>query len=242
MAIGRTRVGRVKTRYEGKATAVEVDESAPIAFLNASATATETDTFALPASSLPENICRQIFFQKSKHLTQNLGRITRQKECIRYTMKYVLITGGVVSGLGKGVTASRIGVLLKACGLRDTSIKIDPYLNMDAGTMSPFEHGEVFVLDDGGEVSHPSLYLLPGDAATTGTERRLTGKDRTGRPKLKVVPHITDAIRNSIASVSRIPVDGKEGPADVFVVELGGTVAPVGEHKTEIITILPCIC
>ncbi|KAF4349408.1 hypothetical protein F8388_020991 [Cannabis sativa] len=67
-------------------------------------------------------------------------------------MKYVLVTGGVVSGLGKGVTASSIGLLLKACGLRVTSIKIDPYLNTDAGTMSPFEHGEVFVLDDGGEV------------------------------------------------------------------------------------------
>jgi hypothetical protein len=64
-------------------------------------------------------------------------------------MKYVLVTGGVVSGLGKGVTASSIGVLMKACGLRVTSIKIDPYLNMDAGTMSPFEHGEVFVLDMG---------------------------------------------------------------------------------------------
>ncbi|RID80679.1 hypothetical protein BRARA_A03322 [Brassica rapa] len=67
-------------------------------------------------------------------------------------MKYVLVTGGVVSGLGKGVTASSIGLLLQACGLRVTSIKIDPYLNTDAGTMSPFEHGEVFVLDDGGEV------------------------------------------------------------------------------------------
>ncbi|CAN1225999.1 CTP synthase 2 [Linum grandiflorum] len=67
-------------------------------------------------------------------------------------MKYVLVTGGVVSGLGKGVTASSVGVILKACGLRVTSIKIDPYLNIDAGTMSPFEHGEVFVLDDGGEV------------------------------------------------------------------------------------------
>ena len=59
---------------------------------------------------------------------------------------------GVLSGLGKGVTASSIGVLLKSAGLRTTSIKIDPYLNSDAGTMSPFEHGEVFVLDDGGEV------------------------------------------------------------------------------------------
>ncbi len=67
-------------------------------------------------------------------------------------MKYVVVTGGVVSGLGKGITISSIGVILKACGLRVTSIKIDPYLNVDAGTMSPFEHGEVFVLKDGGEV------------------------------------------------------------------------------------------
>ncbi|KAF4348622.1 hypothetical protein G4B88_024100 [Cannabis sativa] len=78
-------------------------------------------------------------------------------------MKYVLVTGGVVSGLGKGVTASSIGLLLKACGLRVTSIKIDPYLNTDAGTMSPFEHGEVFVLDDGGELlfsSGPGNFCL----------------------------------------------------------------------------------
>ena len=68
-------------------------------------------------------------------------------------MKYVVVSGGVLSGLGKGVTASSIGVLLKSAGLRVTSIKIDPYLNSDAGTMSPFEHGEVFVLDDGGEVA-----------------------------------------------------------------------------------------
>ena len=66
--------------------------------------------------------------------------------------KYVVVTGGVVSGLGKGVTASSIGALIKARGFRVTSIKIDPYLNIDAGTMSPFEHDEVYVLDDGGEV------------------------------------------------------------------------------------------
>ena len=75
-------------------------------------------------------------------------------------MKYVVVTGGVLSGLGKGVTASSIGVLLKSAGLRVTAVKIDPYLNTDAGTMSPFEHGEVFVLDDGGEaVSYTHLTL-----------------------------------------------------------------------------------
>lgn len=66
-------------------------------------------------------------------------------------MKYVIVTGGVVSGLGKGITISSIGRILKSSGLRVTSIKIDPYLNVDAGLMSPFEHGETFVLDDGGE-------------------------------------------------------------------------------------------
>ena len=75
-------------------------------------------------------------------------------------MKYVVVTGGVVSGLGKGISISSIGVLLKAAGLRVTAIKIDPYLNSDAGTMSPFEHGEVFVLNDGGEVSVPPCAAL----------------------------------------------------------------------------------
>jgi len=74
--------------------------------------------------------------------------------CSRWcsTMKYVAVVGGMVSGLGKGITISSLGRLLISAGLRVTSIKIDPYLNIDAGTMSPFEHGEVFVLDDGGEV------------------------------------------------------------------------------------------
>jgi CTP synthase len=67
-------------------------------------------------------------------------------------MKFVVVTGGVVSGIGKGITSSSVGLLLRECGLRVTSIKIDPYLNVDAGTMSPYEHGEVFVLNDGSEV------------------------------------------------------------------------------------------
>merc|ERR1719335_1378938 len=67
-------------------------------------------------------------------------------------MKYLCVTGGTVSGLGKGTATSSIGVVLRSHGLRVTALKIDPYLNIDAGTMSPFEHGEVYVLDDGGEV------------------------------------------------------------------------------------------
>src|SRR5436309_7888208 len=70
----------------------------------------------------------------------------------RETMKYVVVTGGVLSGLGKGISTSSIGVLLKSRGLKVSPIKIDPYLNVDAGTMNPYQHGEVFVLDDGAEV------------------------------------------------------------------------------------------
>ncbi|KAL8527263.1 hypothetical protein ACS0TY_005221 [Phlomoides rotata] len=154
-------------------------------------------------------------------------------------MKYVLVTGGVVSGLGKGVTASSLGVVLKACGLRVTSIKIDPYLNTDAGTMSPFEHGEVFVLDDGGEVDLDlgnyerflDVRLTRDNNITTGKiYQSVLEKERRGDylgKTVQVVPHITDAIKNWIESVSAIPVDGKEGPADVCVIELGGTVGVI---------------
>ncbi|GAV57018.1 GATase domain-containing protein/CTP_synth_N domain-containing protein, partial [Cephalotus follicularis] len=154
-------------------------------------------------------------------------------------MKYVLVTGGVVSGLGKGVTASSIGVVLKACGLRVTSIKIDPYLNTDAGTMSPFEHGEVFVLDDGGEVDLDlgnyerflDVTLTRDNNITTGKiYQSVLEKERKGDylgKTVQVVPHITDAIKDWIESVSLIPVDGREGPADVCVIELGGTVGDI---------------
>ncbi|RYQ88957.1 hypothetical protein Ahy_B09g095847 isoform A [Arachis hypogaea] len=154
-------------------------------------------------------------------------------------MKYVLISGGVVSGLGKGVTASSIGVVLKACGLRVTSIKIDPYLNIDAGTMSPFEHGEVFVLDDGGEVDLDlgnyerflDVTLTKDNNITTGKiYQSVLEKERRGDylgKTVQVVPHITDAIKDWVQSVAAIPVDGQEGPADVCVIELGGTVGDI---------------
>ncbi|KAH1237373.1 CTP synthase [Glycine max] len=154
-------------------------------------------------------------------------------------MKYVLVTGGVVSGLGKGVTASSIGLILKACGLRVTSIKIDPYLNTDAGTMSPFEHGEVFVLDDGGEVDLDlgnyerflDIKLTRDNNITTGKiYQSVIEKERRGDylgKTVQVVPHITDAIQEWIERVAKIPVDGKEGPADVCVIELGGTIGDI---------------
>lgn len=154
-------------------------------------------------------------------------------------MKYVLVTGGVVSGLGKGVTASSIGLLLQACGLRVTSIKIDPYLNTDAGTMSPIEHGEVFVLDDGGEVDLDlgnyerflDIKLTRDNNITTGKiYQSVIDKERRGDylgSTVQVVPHITDAIQDWIERVAAIPVDGKEGSPDVCVIELGGTIGDI---------------
>ena len=154
-------------------------------------------------------------------------------------MKYVVVTGGVVSGLGKGITISSIGVLLKAMGLRVTSIKIDPYLNSDAGTMSPFEHGEVFVLADGGEVDLDlgnyerflNVRLTRDHNLTTGKVysqviRRERRGDYLGKT-VQVVPHVTDAIQEWLERVARISTDGLPGPPDVCLVEVGGTVGDI---------------
>lgn len=154
-------------------------------------------------------------------------------------MKYVVVSGGVLSGLGKGVTASSIGVLLKSAGLRVTSVKIDPYLNSDAGTMSPFEHGEVFVLDDGGEVDLDlgnyerflDINLSKDNNLTTGkiyanvieAERR---GDYLGKT-VQVIPHITDAIQDWIEDVAARPADGSDGAPDACIIELGGTVGDI---------------
>ncbi len=154
-------------------------------------------------------------------------------------MKYVVVSGGVLSGLGKGVTASSIGLLLKSAGLRVTAVKIDPYLNSDAGTMSPFEHGEVFVLDDGGEADLDlgnyerfcDLNLFKNNNITTGkiyskvieAERR---GDYLGKT-VQVIPHITDAVQDWIEDVASTPSDGSDLPPEACVIELGGTVGDI---------------
>ena len=154
-------------------------------------------------------------------------------------MKYVIVSGGVLSGLGKGVTASSIGVLLKSAGMKVTSIKIDPYLNSDAGTMSPFEHGEVFVLDDGGEVDLDlgnyerflDLNLGKDNNLTTGKiYAKVIEAERKGDylgKTVQVVPHVTDEIQNWIERVAQIPADGSSRTPDVCVIELGGTVGDI---------------
>ena len=154
-------------------------------------------------------------------------------------MKYVVVTGGVLSGLGKGVTASSIGVLLKSAGLRVTSVKIDPYLNVDAGTMSPFEHGEVFVLDDGGEVDLDlGNYERFLDIALTRDNNITTGKvydnviqkerkgDYLGKT-VQVIPHITNEIQDWIERVAHTASDGNGKEPDACVIELGGTVGDI---------------
>ena len=163
----------------------------------------------------------------------------RQPKSPLMSMKYVVVSGGVLSGLGKGVTASSIGVLLKSAGLRVTSIKIDPYLNSDAGTMSPFEHGEVFVLDDGGEADLDlgnyerflDINLAKDNNLTTGkvyskvieAERR---GDYLGKT-VQVIPHVTDAVMEWIEEVASKPADGTDLVPDACIIELGGTVGDI---------------
>ena len=154
-------------------------------------------------------------------------------------MKYVVVTGGVLSGLGKGITASSIGVLLKSAGLSVTSVKIDPYLNCVAGTMSPFEHGEVYVLDDGGEVDLDlgnyerflDIALTRDNNITTGKvyqaviERERKG-DYLGKT-VQVIPHITNEIQEWIERVANKSSDGSSKTPDACVIELGGTVGDI---------------
>uniref|UniRef100_A0AAQ5ZCV7 CTP synthase n=1 Tax=Amphiprion ocellaris TaxID=80972 RepID=A0AAQ5ZCV7_AMPOC len=154
-------------------------------------------------------------------------------------MSYILVTGGVISGIGKGIIASSVGTILKSCGLHVTAIKIDPYINIDAGTFSPYEHGEVFVLDDGGEVDLDlgnyerflDIRLIKDNNLTTGKiYQSVINKERKGDylgKTVQVVPHITDAIQEWVMKQARIPVDDDGVEPQVCVIELGGTVGDI---------------
>ncbi|KAJ6164084.1 CTP synthase [Penicillium chermesinum] len=154
-------------------------------------------------------------------------------------MKYVLVSGGVISGVGKGIIASSTGLLLKTTGLTVSSIKIDPYINIDAGTMAPTEHGEVYVTDDGGEMDldlgNYERYLLTSltrdHNITTGkVYQNVINKERIGHylgKTVQVVPHVTDAIQEWIERVARVPVDESNAEPDVCIIELGGTVGDI---------------
>lgn len=145
--------------------------------------------------------------------------------------KFIFVTGGVVSSLGKGITAASLGVLLKRRGYRVSILKMDPYINVDAGAMSPFQHGEVFVTWDGAEtdldLGHYERFI---DEAITGENSCTTGKvysaviqrERSGGyngATVQVIPHITNEIQDRILKVAE--------DKDIVIAEIGGTVGDI---------------
>ena len=145
--------------------------------------------------------------------------------------RYIFVTGGVVSSLGKGLTSASLGSILEACGLKVTLLKLDPYINVDPGTMSPFQHGEVFVTEDGAEtdldLGHYERFvrttMTRRNNFTTGrVYEEVIRKERRGDylgATVQVIPHITDEIKLKI----------REGAneADIALVEVGGTVGDI---------------
>ncbi|MDO7656867.1 MAG: CTP synthase, partial [OM182 bacterium] len=145
--------------------------------------------------------------------------------------KYIFITGGVVSSLGKGITAASLAAVLEARGLNITMLKLDPYINVDPGTMSPFQHGEVFVTEDGAEtdldLGHYERFIrttmLKKNNFTTGkVYEEVLKRERRGDylgATIQVIPHITDEIKRRIVLGA--------GDAEVALVEIGGTVGDI---------------
>ncbi|MEK7774460.1 MAG: CTP synthase [Candidatus Zixiibacteriota bacterium] len=148
--------------------------------------------------------------------------------------KYIFVTGGVVSSLGKGIAAASIGLLLRQRGLKVSNIKLDPYLNVDPGTMNPYQHGEVFVLDDGTEtdldLGHYERFLdmpLKRDhSVTTGqVYNTIITRERRGDylgATVQVIPHVTEEIKNRVKRLEKI-----DGGTDVIIAEIGGTVGDI---------------
>ena len=147
--------------------------------------------------------------------------------------KYIFVTGGVVSGLGKGITAASLGRLLKSRGLKVAAQKLDPYINVDPGTMSPFQHGEVYVTEDGAEtdldLGHYERFidedLNKYSNLTTGKVYwNVLNKERRGEylgSTVQVIPHITNEIKNFVYNV------GRHSDADVVITEIGGTIGDI---------------
>src|SRR5271165_3429408 len=150
--------------------------------------------------------------------------------------RFVFITGGVVSSLGKGIASAALGALLQARGYSVRLRKLDPYLNVDPGTMSPYQHGEVFVTDDGAETDldlghyerFTGVHATRADNATTGRiYSEVIARERRGDylgATVQVIPHITDAIKEAITRELTDP-QGRE--ADFALIEIGGTVGDI---------------
>jgi CTP synthase len=145
--------------------------------------------------------------------------------------KYIFVTGGVLSSLGKGLASAAIGALLESRGLTVTIQKLDPYINVDPGTMNPFQHGEVFVTDDGAETDLDLGHYERFTSARLGHDNNFTSgkiynsvitKERRGDylgGTVQVIPHITDEIKDSIRLVSK--------NVDVAIIEIGGTIGDI---------------
>ena len=146
--------------------------------------------------------------------------------------KFIFVTGGVLSSIGKGIAAASMGMLLEQRGIRVTMVKMDPYLNVDPGTMSPFQHGEVFVLDDGAETDldlghysrfvHNAQFTRKNSFSTGRIYDTVIRRERAGGylgKTVQVIPHITDEIKRHI-------LDATEN-SDIAIVEIGGTVGDI---------------
>jgi len=180
----------------------------------------------------------RIGWRKTSRRLNRLGCNNRDEEILfcrekAFMTKYIFVTGGVVSGLGKGITAASLGRLLKARGLKVAAQKLDPYINVDPGTMSPYQHGEVFVTEDGAEtdldLGHYERFidedLNKYSNLTTGKVYwNVLNKERKGEylgETVQVIPHITNEIKSFIYSV------GKKTNADVVITEIGGTAGDI---------------
>jgi CTP synthase len=169
--------------------------------------------------------------KKSSQFKNKIAISTRKSTSKDFQTKYVFVTGGVVSSIGKGLTAASLGALLEARGFRVTLMKCDPYINVDPGTMSPFQHGEVYVTEDGAETDldlghyerFTSLELSRSNSMTTGQiYDTVISKERRGDylgGTVQVIPHITDEIKTRIQ-------DAAQG-SEVAIVEIGGTVGDI---------------
>jgi CTP synthase len=162
-----------------------------------------------------------------------LSTAAKGGEGVSRQVKYVFVTGGVVSSLGKGITAASLGRLLKSRGLRVSLQKFDPYINVDPGTMSPFQHGEVFVTEDGAETDldlghyerFVDEFLSRNSNHTTGSVyERIIRRERKGEylgSTVQVIPHVTDEIKR------RVQLAGQSHDVDVIITEIGGTVGDI---------------
>ncbi len=150
--------------------------------------------------------------------------------------KYIFVTGGVVSGLGKGITAASLGRLLKARGYKVTIQKFDPYINLDPGTMSPYQHGEVFVTEDGAEtdldLGHYERFIdenlnINSNTTTGKIYWSVLNKERKGEylgATVQVIPHITNEIKERVYRASKV------SNSDIVITEVGGTVGDIESH------------